>query len=672
MGKKKRKWLYLACDFETTVMPKGIPQTETEVWASAVVELYTEDVHIFHSIRETWDYLNSLNKNIVCYYHNLRFDGSFWLNFLMLDLKYDMACIIRQEVPEYYGSDIVWLGKYDMPPGTYSYHISAEGQWYYVTIKTNTGRTIELRDSFKLIPFSIAKIGKDFETKHRKLKMRYEGIRYAGCPITEDEAKYIANDVLVQKEALEIMFDSGHDRLTIGSCCLEEFKALFSPYRIEYREFFPDVYDMWLDKAIYGADNVGRYVWRAYRGAWCYLVEGKENKRLENGFTLDVNGLYSYVMHSKSGNKYPIRKPTFWSGNFIPDIAFADDKFFYIRIKTRFYLKKGKLPFIQIKGSMFYKATECLKSSDRVDKKTGEAIPYVIGWDGDIEDTRVTMTVTQVDFELIKEHYNLVDFEILDGCYFQAKVGLFDSYIDKYQGIKQTSTGSRRTLAKLFLNNLYGKMAASTDSSFKFAYLKDDGVIGFYRVTRNDREPGYIPIGAAITSYARCYTIRAAQANFYGADRGGFIYADTDSIHCNMDFSLVKGVRVDNYDLGAWKRESEWDYGIFVRQKTYIEHIVKDGDKDVVPGFYNIKCAGMNDKCKQLFRMSLEGEVPENYETEEGELSNEQKAFLFDSEGNVIKRSLEDFKVGLKIHGKLLPRMIKGGVLLVNTTYEMR
>ncbi len=51
-------------DFETTVF-KG--QTFTEVWASAVVELNTEDVQIFHSIHETFNFLNIFKRG----YNNL-------------------------------------------------------------------------------------------------------------------------------------------------------------------------------------------------------------------------------------------------------------------------------------------------------------------------------------------------------------------------------------------------------------------------------------------------------------------------------------------------------------------------------------------------------------------------------------------------------------------------
>ena len=68
---KIRKFRHFVGDFETTVY-EG--QDKTEVWASAVVEFNTEDVHIFHSIEETYNYLVSLEQNVMIYYHNLKFD----------------------------------------------------------------------------------------------------------------------------------------------------------------------------------------------------------------------------------------------------------------------------------------------------------------------------------------------------------------------------------------------------------------------------------------------------------------------------------------------------------------------------------------------------------------------------------------------------------------------
>ena len=76
------------CDFETTVY-KG--QTSTEDWASASVEFYTENVYIFHSINEQFQYFKSLNCDIVAYYHNLKFDGNYWMSYLLQALKYQQA-----------------------------------------------------------------------------------------------------------------------------------------------------------------------------------------------------------------------------------------------------------------------------------------------------------------------------------------------------------------------------------------------------------------------------------------------------------------------------------------------------------------------------------------------------------------------------------------------------
>lgn len=64
------------------------------------------------------------------------------------------------------------------------------GQWYYIIIKKNN-KIIEIRDSLKLLPFSLESIGKSFDTEHKKLKMEYEGYRYAGCEITPEEQAYI-------------------------------------------------------------------------------------------------------------------------------------------------------------------------------------------------------------------------------------------------------------------------------------------------------------------------------------------------------------------------------------------------------------------------------------------------------------------------------------------------
>ena len=648
----KRKVRRFAADFETTVY-KG--QERTDVWSSAFSELFTEteDVTIHHTIKETYNYFSTLKEDVIAYYHNLKFDGAFWLDFLMNELGYTTALT---EVQSGEQKAEKWLDNKNMKPKTLKCSISSMGQWYTITIKTEKN-IIELRDSLKLLPFTLARIGKSFKLKHQKLEMEYDGFRFPGCEITEEEKAYIANDVLVLREALEFMFSEGHDKLTIGACCLSEFVKGYG--KEDYDSIFPDIYKIPIDES-YGAPNAGEYIRKSYRGGWCYVVKAKRNEIKTNGTTADVNSLYPSMMSSESGNRFPVGRPTFYSMKNASDTmkkwwldkimmcANTMQQYYFVRFRTRFYLKHGKLPFIQIKNSFRFCGTDSLETSDYYDKKEGR---YYTQWYKPDEtgkpvltDTAVTLTMTMIDLKLMFEHYDVVNFELLDFCCFNTEIGLFDDYMEKYKNIKQNSTGAMRELAKLFLNNLYGKMAASTDSSFKVPFVKPDGVIGLRDVSANDKKPGYIPVGSAITSYARNFTIRAAQQNYYGTDEPGFIYADTDSIHCDLPPEALKGIRVHPTDFCAWKLESCWDTAIFTRQKTYIEHITKENLEPIDSPYYNVKCAGMPESCKKLF---VKGMANNEYQ-------------------------LTDFKIGLVLPGKLMPRRIKGGILLTETTFEMR
>lgn len=223
-----------ACDFETTVY-EG--QINTEVWSSALTELYdeTETVYIHHSIDETFRWIKKQHCNMLLYYHNLKFDGEFILSYLMNKTKLKSVVTESGRARRLQNNE-------------YTYAISSRGQFYSITIMLG-GKKIEIRDSLKILPYSLKRLGESFKTKHKKLEMNYEGFRYAGCPITPEEEHYIKNDVLVLKEALEVFLNAGHTGLTIGSCCMKEYKK--SP---EYDErYFPNLYEKELDKSFFRA-----------------------------------------------------------------------------------------------------------------------------------------------------------------------------------------------------------------------------------------------------------------------------------------------------------------------------------------------------------------------------------------------------------------------------------
>ena len=643
-----------SADFETTVY-EG--QDHTEVWASALVSLDSDEPVVHHSIQETLDYLKKQNEDAILYYHNLKFDGNFWLSYLITELGFKQGFEYISE------TQVEWKKRKQLDNNEVIYSISSMGQWYTIDFKYR-GHLYTLKDSLKLLPFSLKKIGKDFKTPHQKLDMEYEGYRYAGCVITPEEQEYIKNDVLVLKEALNIMFSEGHNKLTIGACCLSEYKKIIG--KEDWETFFPKLHEIEIDEK-YGAKNADEYIRKSYRGGWCYLVDGCSEKIYKNGTTADVNSLYPSMMSSESGNYYPIGKPMFWSGA-IPIQALKPNRYYFVRLRCRFYLKQGKLPFVQIKHDIHYKSTEMLKTSDVYDKKTNKYYKQYKDKEGKIHEAKVELTLTMSDYKLLQEHYILEELEILDGCWFYAEKGIFDDYINIYKKIKMESKGAQRTIAKLFLNNLYGKLATSPISSFKYAVEREDGSLGYKVIVEENKDPIYIAAGSAITSYSRNFTIRAAQQNFYGADKRGFKYADTDSIHCDLEPQEIKGIRVSDNEFCAWKLESRWDIAKFIRQKTYVEHVTHEDLKPIDNPYYNVKCAGMPESCKELFLYSMGEEWKDNVHKLELTTKQKEKYKTFINQ----KRTLYDFRIGLTIPSKLVPKTIKGGVVLSETDFTLR
>lgn len=658
-----------SCDFETTVY-KG--QEETAVWAAAEVRLDAPDepesVVIYNSIDAwIWNVLNRSRKyHQILYFHNLKFDGTFIINWLENQPKFTLdSYSVYNEDNEYCGEAFTKSSPYKMENYTYRYSVSDKGMWYSITIKYQS-HIIEIRDSLKLLPFSVRELGEGFKTKHQKLEMEYEGYRFPGCQISKKEREYIANDVLVVKEALNFMESKGHDSLTIGSCCMKEYQSQYD--KTTWNKKFPDLY---CDEVDYfeQVKTIGEFVRKSYKGGWCYVVPAKANREMRRkGITCDVNSLYPSMMHSASGNRYPIGEPTYWKGE-IPEEAKSADKYYFLHIRCRFNIKENMLPTIQIKGNSFYPSREWLETSNVVDRrikgddkyKLENRKAYYIDYDGRIKAARPDLYLTMTDWELMQEHYNITELEIVEGVYFDTEIGLFDDYIDNYAEIKQNSKGAMRQLAKLFLNHLSGKFATNTDSSYKVMFLNEKSMLRSYTIKGYDKKPGYIPIGSAITSYARAFTIRAAQQNYYGPDKPGFIYADTDSIHCDLLAEEIKGAPKHPTKFNHWKYETTWDFAKFVRAKTYVEHVIEENEGPVKP-YYNLKCAGMSDHCKELLLYSIEQNVSrETYD----KLDKDEKEFVDE------KRTFDDFQIGLEIPGMLKAQHIKGGTLLVKSWYCM-
>lgn len=649
MGQKKVR--YFVGDFETVVEEDTDRQEKTAVWSSAYVELFdtSEHVYIDGNIRDTYYFLETLDSDVCMWYHNLKFDGEFWINFLFQSGYTFKHCtkISKRKFEQLKSLQFDCL-------------MSSLGQMYWIRFRTQSGHLVELRDSLKLIPMSLRVAGDSFKTKHRKLDMEYKGNHYPDCPIIEKERDYIKNDVLVMKEIMELMISDGHKKLTIGGCCMQEFKQKYD--RFDWNSFFPNLKKFRLHPRQFPEMTAENFCRQALRGGWTYLMEEYADRIVKHGFTFDVNSLYPSVMHSASGNYYPVGDPQFFVGR-PPAEAYANHHVFIVKISCDFELKKGFVPTIQLKNDFHYDKNEYLKTSKIKQKdNTYSNLIYV---DGELKEYRPTFYLTNVDLELFLRHYHVKNLKYISGCWFRTEIGLFDDYINKYFEQKKNSKGGKRAESKLFLNNLWGKFSTSDDSSYKEP-IQIDGVLSWHLHTENLKNPVYVPIGCFVTAYARKFTITAAQANY---DK--FVYADTDSLHMLDTGSEVKGIVEHDTELLCWKKESNWVRARFLHSKTYIEEcedykkvktikgtknvikmtrkkechhtrIVKNDDMPMIKKkSYILKCCGMPDNCKDIF-------LKENSDP------------------------VRKFQDGLSIHGKLVPRHIEGGIVLVETDFTIK
>lgn len=557
-------------DFETTTN-----ENDCRVWAYGYMEIGNKkNYKIGTKLNDFMRWCEEKCCDI--YFHNLKFDGSFIVNWLLHN--------------GYTHGD-------SGLPMTFNTIISNMGQWYMIDIcygyKGKRKLHTKIYDSLKKLPFSVDVIGKAFNLGSSKVEVEqefYTKERGIDHQITDKEHKYIYSDLEVMADALEIQFNQGLKAMTSGSDSMKGYKDVIGTKTFE--KLFP----------VLTLEDNEEIRW-CYRGGFTWLNEKYASKDIGEGIVFDVNSLYPSQMYYK---ELPYGLPIKFNGEYVYDENYP---LYTQHIRCEFLLKEGYIPCIQLKHQgMMFKQNEYLKSSK------GEV---------------VDLYLTNIDLELIKEHYDLYDVEYVGGWKFRSKVGMFNEFIDKWMLIKATNQGAIRMLAKLMLNSLYGKFATNPKVTGKVPYLKENGANGFAlpkdengNVIDEFKDPVYTPVGVFITSWARDTTIRTAQKCY---DR--IIYCDTDSIHLEGTEipEVIKDV-IDDNKLGYWQHESTFQRARFIRQKTYIEEI--DGDLHVV-------CAGMPDRVKE-------------------------------------KVTWENFHVGFSADGKLLPKQVKGGVVLENTVFTLK
>lgn len=566
-----------AADFETTT-----DINDCRVWAYSICEIGNPSNFIYgNNIEDFIKFCENKKENYVMYFHNLKFDSEFLFNYL---LNSGYECI---------------KDKKDKKDKTFTTLISEMNQIYsieiYFSVRGKRVNKVTIYDSLKILNFSVEQIAKDFDLPIRKLELDYDTKREIGHVLTEHEIDYIRNDVEILARALDYMFKIELNKMTIGGDALADYKKIVS----NFKHYFPVL--------PYEIDSDIR---QSYRGGFTYLNECYKGATVGEGWVLDVNSLYPSCMQNEI---LPFGEPLFFDGKY------EEDKLYPLYVQTIFVsfdIKENHIPTIQLKNDANFIPTD-----------------YITSTNGDC----VTLTLTNIDLKLLFDHYNISYIKYLNGWKFKGIKGLFKEYIDKWTKVKIESKKQNNLamyrISKLMLNSLYGKFGLNPNIRSKYPELNENGIVTYKFYDKEIREPIYIPIAAFITSYARNKTIRTSQAikeysiKNYGKDY--YIYSDTDSIHTLFtDTEILKQfVDIDDYRLGAWKLESSFIKGKYLRAKSYIELSPE--------GKLNCTVAGL----------------PKNL-------------------GNLV--TFDNFEIGNNYFGKKVPLHVKGGIVLKPDYFTIR
>lgn len=509
--------------------------------------------------------------NPIIYVHNLKYAGSFIINYLLQN-EFQHVNTYEKVTSHTFMSLINDLGEY------YNIHI------YFYKNKKEVQK-VELIDAHKILPFTLNEISDMF------------GLDLSILTTFPHNSQYELNkNIYILKKSLLILFEHGLTHSTLSSNALYDFiKSL--GYN-KYRHYFPEI--PVLDKDLR----------QAYKGGWVYIYPKYINTTVGKGTVLDINSLYSKIMHDK---KLPFGNPIYYKGKYSPDPSYP----LYIQlIKCKFKLKNNHLPNLQIKNlPLFFNPTEWLTSSN-----------------GD----EVFLTLTNIDLKLMFEQYDIdpESLEYISGWKFRACDFLFKPYIDKWIKVKiegqKRHNKALRAISKLMLNSLSGKFGTNITARKKIPYLHNN-VLTFKMEAPSNRTSVYLPVSIFITSYGRDFIIRSAQKimdysiKTYGENK--FVYADTDSLHCLLSPEEVdKILDLDQTELGKWKIENEFKTARYIKQKCYIQKLSLDKLK--------VACAGL---AKTEFK-------------------------------NI---TWENFKPNLQVNGKIRYHQVPGGVILEKGKYTI-
>lgn len=266
--------MIVSADTETTKNADG----SMRVWLCDVCLVDGNFGHItFTSLDDFFEWGFSQKDQVIAYFHNLKFDGSYLINWLHAN-GFDFSDALYQ-------------------PNTYNFLVTDRSVWFMGSATNSDGRTIIFRDSFKKIPLSVKKIATAYNLPLSKGEIDYKKERPYGYEPDENEITYVRGDTEIVARALYRHFEQGMTKLTAPADAIEELKS-----KCSFEAKF--VTRWWASHK--SAETFCR---KAYCGGISWVNPDIKEKEVRHGMVYDYNSMYPSVMLA---NPFPTGYPVRW------------------------------------------------------------------------------------------------------------------------------------------------------------------------------------------------------------------------------------------------------------------------------------------------------------------------------------------------------------------------
>ena len=541
-----KKWRVYAYDVESHNDNESIAKNETSIWLSSFIDENSkeeDESSYFYTIESWLDFLDretshkrtkkaQPHNNILVFIYNLSFEFSFIL-FVILTKR-----------------NFQWKERIT-PDDSYCFTSvttkSISSVWTATLKFSKNGGQVVLRDLSKIFMGGLGNVAKAFKLPTQKGEIDYTMNRLHGHIVTKEEKHYnfcdcrIIIDILLKlKEDKDFWKSCSAAGYSCRKMIAEAYPYSYKPMK-EFRKWFPML------------DSVeSEFLRHAVSGGITYAPSNWQFKNIIQTIGhIDAHQMHPSQMATKL---FPYGKGIYFKGQEEP--------------KDHFYICCRHV-LVSYTGVILH------------------SVIKLIGYDfgDDIE-------LWLWDFEIptMKKCYENLKIKYLDGYAYRSHFLPWRDYIKgnyaKRLIAKKNGDDYNEMRYKLLNNSAYGKLIEHGHATTFQNIIGDDGIEDSLEVALKKQDHlkalnatyTYIPVGACIPAYSRCYLIETALK--ISPDGSKIIYFDTDSIFYIKDKETDAAVaKLDTSSrLGAWGVEADIIRGQFSAPKRYkIEEKKKDG-----------------------------------------------------------------------------------------------